>query len=299
MQKLDYEDLYYHRSHRDSASLNAALSRRKPLRVVLRGSVFQHLSRIHKFAKGLTIVQIVLGNTIFTWTLKHERRQSTKMKISGPALIDIIAPPGYKSEQAEAFIRSKADWIIATGKKLAAEALAAAEFSAAPGGILPFMGDNYVVTVAYHPVRPSVRLDGSLLRVCLPPDRQGNQNAVIYLLVNWYAEQARQHLSKKTLSWARKIGVNPVSVTIRNQKSRWGSCSSKGSINYNWRVMFAPPQVIDYLVVHELCHLIEPNHSDRFWRLVGSFLPDYKASRSWLKQHGGVLMRLLLDLSTV
>ena len=79
------------------------------------------------------------------------------------------------------------------------------------------------------------------------------------------------------------------SITIRSQKTRWGSCSSKGGLNFNWRLCLAPPEVVDYVVVHELCHLCEMNHSPAFWALVESILPDYKASRQWLRDKGTTL----------
>jgi len=83
-------------------------------------------------------------------------------------------------------------------------------------------------------------------------------------------------------------------ITIRNQKTRWGSCSSKGNLNFNCLLMLAPPEVLDYVVVHELCHRMEMNHSKRFWSLVETVLPDYREQEKWLKGEGAVLLRRML-----
>lgn len=238
-------------------------------------------------------MQIWLGETLFSWSLTTAKRRTVQLKITGPTSLKITAPLQYRPEQAEAFIRTKTTWILATVKKLATEALAAARFAVEPGKTIPFMGRQYTLAVAYHPVRPSVRLDGSLLRVCLPEKHRGDQKALMQMLNRWYVEQARQHLLQRTQEWAPIIGVKPVSVSIRDPKTRWGSCSSRGRLNYSWRVILAPPSVIDYLVVHELCHLRHPNHSRQYWQLVESVLPAFRESRHWLKTNGGVLMRLL------
>ena len=198
----------------------------------------------------------------------------------------------YSQEQALALLHSKSNWILSTAAKLAEEAAAVAKLSAVADGTALYRGDQYTLAVAYHPVRPSVRLDGNLLRVCLPEVRRHDANAVPNALIGWYINQAKRDLTDKTRDWSSIIGVHPVAVTIRDPKTRWGSCSSVGRINYSWRVVLAPPAVIDYLVVHELCHLIEPNHSIRYWTLVESFLPDYHLSRRWLKTNGNVLMSL-------
>jgi predicted metal-dependent hydrolase len=81
------------------------------------------------------------------------------------------------------------------------------------------------------------------------------------------------------------MGVRPASLTIRNQKSRWGSCSTRGTLSFNWRLIMAPPEVLDYVVVHELAHMMEHNHSKAFWALVAKYCPDYLAHRNWLKQN--------------
>ncbi len=112
------------------------------------------------------------------------------------------------------------------------------------------------------------------------------------LLLDWYAKQACSTLSARTAHWAKKIGVSPSRITIRDQKTRWGSCSSKGSINYSWRLIMAPSMVIDYLVVHELCHMLQANHSKAFWELVAHYIPDYAIQRQWLKTNGNLLMQI-------
>ncbi len=93
--------------------------------------------------------------------------------------------------------------------------------------------------------------------------------------------------------YAARMGVTYGRVTIRCQKTRWGSCSSKGNLNFNCLLMLAPPEVLTYVVVHELCHRIEPNHSAAFWTEVEKVLPDYRIQRDWLKEHGAELMDLV------
>lgn len=99
-------------------------------------------------------------------------------------------------------------------------------------------------------------------------------------------ERAQREIPPKVAEYAERIGVTYGRITIRNQKTRWGSCSSKGNLNFNCRLMSAPEEVLDYVIVHELCHRKEMNHSPRFWREVGRVLPDYQERRKWLKEHG-------------
>ena len=107
------------------------------------------------------------------------------------------------------------------------------------------------------------------------------------------ANAATAAIPLKVRHWAGRIGVRYGRITIRNQRTRWGSCSTAGNLNFNCLLMLCPENVIDYVIVHELCHRKEMNHSPRFWDLVASVLPDYKASRKWLKEHGpAVLSRM-------
>lgn len=105
------------------------------------------------------------------------------------------------------------------------------------------------------------------------------------------AEDAVSYIPERVSFYAREIGVNYGRITIRNQKSRWGSCSSEGNLNFNCLLMLTPAEIIDYVVVHELCHRLEMNHSPYFWAEVERILPDYKKRRKWLKDNGGKIMR--------
>lgn len=104
-----------------------------------------------------------------------------------------------------------------------------------------------------------------------------------------YRSAARIRIGQRCAYYRTLTGGSYTSVTIRDQKTRWGSCSSRGTLSFNYRLIFAPPEVLDYVVVHELCHLTHMNHSKEFWNKVGSVMPDYNAHRKWLKAHGGEL----------
>lgn len=104
------------------------------------------------------------------------------------------------------------------------------------------------------------------------------------------ANRALKVIPERVGFYARQMNVNYGRITIRNQKARWGSCSGKGNLNFNCLLMLAPDEVVDYVVVHELCHLIEMNHSKKFWMQVERVMPDYKKHKLWLKEHGNELM---------
>ncbi len=104
-----------------------------------------------------------------------------------------------------------------------------------------------------------------------------------------YREAAKEYFPKRAAYYAQQLGVSYERIRIAEQKTRWGSCSSKGTLSFNWKLMLAPPKVLDYVVVHELCHLKEMNHSPQFWKLVEELMPDYKEYRKWLKENGSTL----------
>ena len=108
-----------------------------------------------------------------------------------------------------------------------------------------------------------------------------------------YRDKAREIFEQKVSYYAQMMGVSYGRIAIRDQKTRWGSCSSSGNLNFNYRLMLAPPKVLDYVVIHELCHRIEMNHSPKFWKCVESIMPDYRTQRQWLKENGSKLSPLV------
>lgn len=105
-------------------------------------------------------------------------------------------------------------------------------------------------------------------------------------LEKWYRKEAAVVFQEKAEEFAGRLSVSFQDIRIKDQKSRWGSCSSKRNMNFNWRLLMAPEPVCDYVIIHELCHLIHMNHSADFWNLVESVCPDYRQYRKWLKENG-------------
>ena len=132
-----------------------------------------------------------------------------------------------------------------------------------------------------------VRLTRGCLRVAVPEveDRASIRDR----LVDWYASHALDRLQQRTRALAKELGVQPPPVAVQAYRGRWGSCTSDGRITYNWKIIVAPPEIVDYVVVHELCHLLELNHSPAYWDLVRRVMPDYRDARKWLRENGHLL----------
>lgn len=127
----------------------------------------------------------------------------------------------------------------------------------------------------------------------------GNVENVTLDKIKALADQALETIPTRVEYFARIIGVTYGNITIRNQKTRWGSCSSKGNLNFNCLLMLAPPEVLDYVVVHELCHRKQMNHSKAFWTEVEKVFPDYKKSIKWLKEEGSQIMYMVTELGKI
>ncbi len=104
-----------------------------------------------------------------------------------------------------------------------------------------------------------------------------------------YRQAAKEYFPKRADYYAELLGVEYKKIRVAGQKTRWGSCSQSGTLSFNWKLMLAPPKVLDYVVVHELCHLLEMNHSSRFWKHVECIIPEYKEYRKWLREYGNTL----------
>lgn len=109
-------------------------------------------------------------------------------------------------------------------------------------------------------------------------------------LERWYMKQAHVIFPVRVMHYQQMTGGAVKAIHIKDQKTRWGSCSSLHNLNFNWRLLMAPPEVLDYVVVHELCHLTHMNHSREFWNMVEHVMPEYKERRKWLREQGGLLV---------
>ena len=122
-----------------------------------------------------------------------------------------------------------------------------------------------------------------------PRDKKTPKDTATLALEKRYRDAAKEYIPKRVEYYHSLTGGNYEKITIRDQKPRWGSCSSNGTLSFNYRLMLAPPRVLDYVVVHELCHLTHMNHSPAFWDMVASILPEYKEYRKWLTDNGHTL----------
>ena len=207
-----------------------------------------------------------------------------------PGGVEVVAPVRMREADIAAFVEQKRTWIDA---KLGAVArvLAAHPGSAQllDGGTILYRGQPVPLRV-----RPGARprvCEESGIQVTVPVALAGAEQeaAVERILGRWLRWSAQNDALGYVQRHGRPHDLLPAAVRVKEQKHLWGSCSAKGAINLNWRLVLAPPAVFEYVVVHELCHLREAHHQPSFWRLVGLILPDFEAPRRWLRANGHLL----------
>lgn len=214
--------------------------------------------------------------------VRTDRKRSVSIHLEGD-LVKIRVPRSLSDNRVRDLVSKRTAWIKRKLKEQSENPASRAK-EYVSGEAFPYLGKNYRLKVVRGD-SPSVKLKSGYLVVTILETDTEQQKIIRSLLEDWYRSHAELRLIEKTERLARIVGVNPKSVSVRAYKSRWGACSVTGDVTYNWRIILAPHRIVDYVVIHELCHLLEHNHSPRYWKHVQRHTPDWKDCRDWLKQN--------------
>jgi predicted metal-dependent hydrolase len=225
----------------------------------------------------------------FTAKVIRTNRQKTATVKVEEGMVSVVVPDDLSDARIEEVVRKKTRWVR---EKLLLQRqhnqIKPKEYVS--GECFTYLGKNYrlKVDVVTYRSEESVKLIRGRLVVSLT---KGDDNCDLIRanLEQWYKFHAEQKLQDKVHRYADIIGVSPKSVGIRTFKSRWGSCSTNGDVTFNWKIIIASNRIVDYVVVHELCHMKHHDHSAAFWNSVEKVIPDYQACKEWLKENGNRL----------
>ena len=215
--------------------------------------------------------------------LVRSRRKTVAIVIERDGRLTVRAPLRLSAPRIQEFVESHAGWIAKNRTRLQAAPPPPAR-RYAEGETLLYLGQSYPLMLV-PAQRPALVFEGSAFRLAkssLP------KAAVVFEA--WYKQQARLFLEQRVLVFAKKHAFRYEKIRISSARTRWGSCSSRGTLSFTYRLIMAPAEVVDYVILHELVHTQVHNHSKTFWNKVAELMPDYKPRLTWLKKNGKFLM---------
>lgn len=231
-------------------------------------------------------IQLSNGETI-PYQLERRARRTVGLKITTDGLV-VHAPKYILEFQLKKLIQEKSNWILSK--------LEARKQNQLPpiiwqhGEILQLLGNAITLNVVQETKNKQAQFNQNRLIITSP--QADDETVIMHKVIQWYKKQAQLDFGRRVAILAAKLGVSTPPLKLSSAQSRWGSCSSRGAIRLNWRLLQAPPHIINYVVCHELAHLKEMNHSAKFWSVVESIYPDYKLAEKELKQLSPQLHRM-------
>jgi predicted metal-dependent hydrolase len=225
----------------------------------------------------------------FDFEVKRSARRKTLCLQIRDGHVQVVVPTRTPERQINALVNKHKDWV----RKKLGEQLArpkAPPKAYVDGEIYGYLGQDYRLKIVDGAPWPLERVDQELVAT-LPARLVGEARTtkVKARLHEWYLQAALEQFQERTEVFSRRLDVTPTSVKVKSYKRRWGSCSTSGEISYNWRLVIGPAEVMDYVVVHEVSHMLEHNHSPAFWRIVKDLMPNYREQQAWLNKFGGTL----------
>ena len=215
--------------------------------------------------------------------LIRTNRKTMVIVIENDASVTVRAPRRVSKKEIFDFVKSKKDWISEKQKEASLKARQARAKKFVEGELFLYLGKLYPLVITDE---TSYALRFSKGNFVLHTKCQKDAKSIF---IKWYKRVALKLLTQRIEYYSKVTGIRYKNIRINNAQSRWGSCGLKGTINFTWRLILAPQEVVDYVVVHELAHLKELNHSSRFWNIVKSIYPDFLKSRKWLTDNGHIL----------
>ncbi len=212
---------------------------------------------------------------------RSSRRKTVEITVDREGELILAAPPGVGDDVMIDFVREKRFWIYTklAEKEARQHPRAAKTFVSGEG--FWYLGRSYrLLLVEVQEVPLKLEAGRFKLRRSLAADGRRQ-------FIRWYSNHARVWLRRRVEGWIPRMGVEPLKVEVQDLGYRWGSCGKSSRVNFHWNTILLPPTIIDYVIVHELAHLIEPNHTPAFWQVVGRALPEYEQRKTWLAERGG------------
>lgn len=235
--------------------------------------------------------EVRFGTTRIAYGVERSarRKKTVAVAVEPGGQVVVKAPVSTEPAKLDEIVRRKARWILERRKRQEELRPWPGEREHVSGESFLYLGRQYRLKV--RPGRGAatrVRCERGWLVVDVEPGLGGSERAarVRAGLVEWYREHAARRLPERVAEWAPVVGVAPAGVLIREPRKRWASCDARGNLRFNWRLIQAPRRLVDYVVVHELAHLVHPGHGRDFWALVGRVMPDYEARREELRRLG-------------
>jgi predicted metal-dependent hydrolase len=215
--------------------------------------------------------------------LIRTKRKTIALIVRPDGSLLVRAPLRASNKSIREFVSKNTGWVEKTRARIQAAALPAPK-QYLPGEMFEYLGSAYPLEIVEQQRKSLLLEDG---RFKLAGSVQGRAALVFE---RWYQERARQILNERVDSFARQHGFQYTRLGITSARTRWGSCSASGSLNFSWRLIQAPMEAVDYVVVHELVHTAIHNHSKKFWTKVEQIMPDYRERRKWLRSNGHRLL---------
>lgn len=217
-----------------------------------------------------------------SYRIRRSARARHARLVVDAAGVELVLPQRMKVEDVEAWVESRRPWVERTLRRYREAAAELPSIELADGGTVPYLGAELLLRVKVEAgrQRSHVKRNGEVLTAKVP-----SHSELLPALERWYRTRAHAEIEAR-LEAAR---VRYQRLTIRAQRTRWGSCSSSGTLSFNWRLLLGPAEVLDYVIEHEVAHLEVPDHSRRFWTLVAERCPAHREHERWLKRYGSAL----------
>jgi predicted metal-dependent hydrolase len=234
---------------------------------------------------------VLLDGCSVHYTLKRSNRaRYGRLEVGSESGLTVVVPAGYKIDRVRLFILPKHRWITEKLGKYGYLESTQKQQGLKPGDSLPYLGRNMRIETRESPDHAGdVRLCQQSLVVSVSP---GNAR-INMALEKWYRDEAEKKIRIMVDGLCGRMGLSYNRVKLKGQRTIWGSCSPRHNLNFNWRLVMTPEPVIEYVLVHELAHLREMNHSPRFWKIVEQYCPRWREHRRWLREHAHDLSHTL------
>lgn len=225
------------------------------------------------------------GTKTIEFEVEYRDRKTLEIGIEPPDNIKVKAPKIATEEYILRVVKSKAKWITQKLFEFKDVEYRRRKKEYVNGESFMYLGRNYALQIIMNKdIRePITRLYQGKFYI---ETNTKNQDKLRQSMERWYREKTLEKVIERIQYYKSYFDLTPNVVRVKEQKKRWASCSSKRNLNFNWRCSMAPSNVLDYIVVHEMCHMVHFNHSKAFWNLVGKIIPDYKERKEWLRHYG-------------